>query len=534
MMRIIVTLSSLISLLLVSCNTSSTPTISWESKTWSILEGKDYLSVNNDWLKIGDNNNFVSTIESKYTNLEDGLYYLTINTKNVGNQEYCYVYTKNSSQEERRTSIPRSINNETKTVTVRGIEVINHTLNVGITSKGSSTSVLLNNIELKRETNQERKYPSLFGGAVSWLDWEEDMGSKYYDEAGNEKDALLIMKEHGCNFVRLELYNNPGEYKDPDGNYFPPKYKNPDSIFELAKRAKKLGMEIQLSFMYSDYWGNDVIPTDWNKELEKYATFAEKTEFLQGKVYEWTYSFMNRLKQENIYPRYVSIGNEIDPGILIPYGDFSSSEESKQAFYSFLNVGYKAVKEVSPSSQVVHHLACNGNDMFWENHYGSGKYFFETMINNHVNFDVIGTSFYPYWAQTDNEYATKKKLDLNDLKEWCETMIDAFDKDILIMETAINWGTPGQLANNGAYEGIFPYTPEGQRDYVLDMINTVKSVKDGRCVGSLYWDPILVKQEGIGWALYGEGQARDNVVETTTFFDYDHKVLPVLDVYKFN
>ena len=156
------------------------------------------------------------------------------------------------------------------------------------------------------------------------------------------------------------------------------------------------------------------------------------------------------------------------------------------------------------------------------------------MKDNNVNYDVIGTSFYPYWAQTDSEYAIKKKLDLNDLKQWCEMMIDDFDKDILIMETGINWGKPGQLANNGAYENIFPYTPEGQRDYVLDMINTVKSVKDGRCVGSLYWDPILVRQEGIGWALYGNGQARDNCVETTTFFDYNHKVLPVLNAYKYN
>ena len=521
---------------MTSCskNNHVSQSFTWEDKSWSIIEGKDCIVLQDEWLHLGDAGNYSIKLEHKFTDLDDGLYYLTIDSKNEGNQDYCYIYARNSENEEVKTSIPRYLNNESKTVTVRGIEVKNHTLNIGIASKGSSTNALLKDVQLKREENQNKKYHSLLGGSISWLDWEEDMGAKYYDEDGNEKDALIIMKEHGCNFVRLELYNNPGAYKDQDGNYFPSEYKNADSIFKLAQRANALNMEIQLSFMYSDYWGNDVIPADWEEGLKNYGTFSQKVEYLNDKVYEWTYSFMNRLKSSNIYPKYVSIGNEIDPGILIPYGDFYASEESKKAFCSFLNSGYKAVKDVSPSSQVVHHLGCNANDMHWSNHNGSGKYFFQTMKDNNVNYDVIGTSFYPYWAQTDSEYAIKKKLDLNDFKQWCEMMIDDFDKDILIMETGINWGKPGQLANNGAYENIFPYTPEGQRDYVLDMINTVKSVKDGRCVGSLYWDPILVRQEGIGWALYGNGQARDNCVETTTFFDYNHRVLPVLNAYKYN
>ena len=113
-------------------------------------------------------------------------------------------------------------------------------------------------------------------------------------------------------------------------------------------------------------------------------------------------------------------------------------------------------------------------------------------------------------------------------------MIDRYNKDILICESGYNWGTPRQLSNNGAYENIYPSSPSGQRDFMIDLINTVKSVKDGRCVGDLYWDPILVRQPGIGWALYDNGKARPNVVETTTFFDYEHKALPVLHAYRDN
>ena len=42
------------------------------------------------------------------------------------------------------------------------------------------------------------------------------------------------------------------------------------------------------------------------------------------------------------------------------------------------------------------------------------------------------------------------------------------------------------------------------------------------------------RKEGIGWAMYDEGKVRENCVETTTFFDFSHKALPVLNAYKYN
>lgn len=34
--------------------------------------------------------------------------------------------------------------------------------------------------------------------------------------------------------------------------------------------------------------------------------------------------------------------------------------------------------------------------------------------------------------------------------------------------------------------------------------------------------------------LYGKGSSQEKKIETTTFFDYDHKELPVLNAYKYN
>lgn len=487
-------------------------------------------------LMIGSTGEYHARLHQRIHHLVPGYYYLEVNTFHEGNEEYCYIYGKGSGQDKCMTSVPVTAKTGKWSVTtVRGIKVEQDgALEIGIEVKGKGRFSYFDGICLKFEANQAYQYPSLFGGAISWLDWEEDAGAKYYDEYGNEKDAILILKENGCNFVRLELYNNPGAYSSAEGDYFPEGYKNADAIFRLAKRADALGMKMQLSFMYSDYWGNEAIPSDWLREMDGMKSDEEKREYLTQAIYRYTRSFMTRLKEAGIYPEYVSIGNEIDGGILLPYGSSTASGESVSALAGFLNSGYKAVKEVSPNSKVVLHISCNADDMHWQGHYGMGRWFFDLMEEKRVKYDLIGTSFYPFWAQNSSEYSVKRSLDLNDLKEWSEMMTDRYDKDILIMESGYNWGVPGQLSDNGAYSGIYASSPEGQREYVIDLINTVKSVKDGRCTGCLYWDPILVRQEGVGYALYGEGKPRENVVETTTFFDYEHIALPVLKAYRYN
>jgi len=490
-----------------------------------------------DALKLGAEGDYTASAVQYICGLEPGYYYLETYALNEGNQEYCYIYARGSGQGECMTAVPRSTEENTdRPVTVRGIEVAEDgIMEVGVRSKGSGQYVRLDSFSIAYEKDQNTQYESFFGGAVSWLNWVEDMGGKYYYADGTQGDALQIMAENGCNFVRLELYNNPGRYVNERGETFPEGYKDADSIFDLARRAHSKGMKIQLSFMYSDYWGNSAIPCDWIDKIKGIDDQEQIRSILSDCIYEFTKAFMTRLAEAGIYPEYVSLGNEMNGGILEPYGCTYASEESLDTFCAFMDAGYRAVKEVSPDSLIVLHIACNADDMFWESKSGTGKWFFGLCEENGVKYDVIGTSFYPYWAQTDDRYAVKNALDNGDLVEWCNMMIDTFDKDILVMESGINWGKPGQLANNGAYKGIYPCTHEGQRDYMFDLINAIKSVKDGRCVGNLYWDPVLVKQDGIGYALWAEtGKPVANVVETTTFFGYGHQALPVLDAYNYN
>src|SRR4051794_22397538 len=48
----------------------------------------------------------------------------------------------------------------------------------------------------------------IIGADMSWVQQREESGRKY-SENGVEKDPLLILKEHGFNYIRLRVFNDP-------------------------------------------------------------------------------------------------------------------------------------------------------------------------------------------------------------------------------------------------------------------------------------------------------------------------------------
>ena len=342
-------------------------------------------------LLLNSTSNKESYVYQTITNLKNGYYYLQAQTYHYGDDDYCYLFAKNTENIEYKTMVPRFINeNEWISTTVRGIEVTDGRLTIGVRQLGNNRAYF-DDFNLYYEENQKEQYPNLQGGCISWLDWEENMGAKYYDFNNKEEDCLKILNDNGLNFVRLELHNDPGSYKDEYGNYLPSKYKNPDSIFKLCQRAASLNMDIELSFMYSSYWGNYPIPSSWDKQINEIDDFEQKITKLGDLLYSWTYSYMDRLKTSGIIPKYVSLGNEIDKGILLPYG---SSYNHPEALCYLLSKGYQAVKDVSKETKVVIHLGCNASDLHWDNKYGGGRWFFDILKDNNTPYDIIGTSFY--------------------------------------------------------------------------------------------------------------------------------------------
>lgn len=498
-------------------------------------------------------------------NLDAGIYDVTaeISADKTG----AYLYGLGTDYTKGSTAIPKTTGTNT-VVTVRGVRHGGGEFETGIVTEGDEKVTLSGNIKVEKT---DKTYNFIQGGDLTEISYIESLGGKYYDRDGNEGKPEEILAESGMNMARIRLSNNPGKGRG-DGNYYlPDGYQNLEDCLELSRRAKAAGMGIQFTFNYSDYWSNgerQIIPYDWVEEIKKELGFdikdaeflnsmtAEQKTLIQQKlgdiIYRYTFEVMTKLKEQGTVPEYVSLGNEINGGMFFPFGNTYDANMNKDRFElvwndnkdeendikcykdwnglaMMLNRGYDAVKAVSPESKVIIHLANGSKDSVF-------TWFFDEYIKAGGKFDTIGASYYPAWSNNTVQTCV----------EFCNNISAKYDKDILIMETGYNWnstkknGYAGQLADIDAYKDIYPPTLEGHSGFMAELINGLKSVDGGRCLGFLYWDPCMIHVEDrenpneslSGWAVREKDDKPDgNVVENTTLFDFDGKAIKTLDIF---
>lgn len=339
----------------------------------------------------------------------------------------------------------------------------------------------------------------LKGGDVSALTLIEQNGGKFYD-GGSAKDCMKLLKDNGFNIVRLRLYNDPGNPRfDPSKRMYPGIEDEAD-ILSLAKRAKEQGLQIQLTFHYSDYWTNG---TDQNKP-HAWASLSYPS--LKTQVYAYTKDFLQKMKDQGTTPEYVSLGNEIQAGLLYPDGSMDTPKQTAE----LLNAGAKAVREVAPEAKIIIHLDDAGNVTKY-------VWFFSEMRKYKLDYDIIGASYYPFW--------TGKSIE--EMVSWSNSVGNTFHKPILLMETGFAWdaktheGKDGQLTHNNPY-GV---SKEEQKSFMSHLFTAIAA--SGWIIGDLYWDPIFIPAGDAGWIAGGP-----NVVSNSTLFDFEGNALPVFDAYK--
>lgn len=220
-----------------------------------------------------------------------------------------------------------------------------------------------------------RVQPFYIGADISWLPAREASGRTYYD-GDVKKDALLILKENGFNQIRLRIFHNP---KAP-GGYSSQGYCGLESTLEMAKRVKAAGMSFMLDFHYSDNWadpGKQKTPAAWaNLSLPE----------LTKAVHDYTRDVLQAMKDQGTLPDMVQIGNETNPGFMLPLGSMSNFAN----FATLVNAGITATRAVGPSIKVILHIAEGGRN-------AACRSFMDRAIANNVKFDVLGLSCYTEW-----------------------------------------------------------------------------------------------------------------------------------------
>jgi arabinogalactan endo-1,4-beta-galactosidase len=357
---------------------------------------------------------------------------------------------------------------------------------------------------------------SILGADVSSLNKSEHLGGVYRDASGRPGDALRILRDHGLNWIRLRVWVNPA-----DG------YHDQSELLTMARRAQALGLSLLVDLHYSDFWadpGKQWTPAAWDG--------LSYTDLRQAFV-AYTRDAVQSLVDQGTPPALVQLGNEIDPGILWDYaGTWEGNSCADDGFGNqkcvyhhenwdhladLLSAGYAAVKDVSPSTQVMLHVS-NGGDN------GLFRWWFDNLkahAGGRLPCDVIGMSYYEYW------HGTFAQLQGN-----IDDVASRYAKDVVVAETAYPFtladadgtgniiGLPGQLAAG------YPATPAGQAANLRDVMSIVRAVPDGRGLGVFYWEATWTAVPGNGWA--PNNPASGNGWENQALWDYEGLPLPAI------
>ena len=250
--------------------------------------------------------------------------------------------------------------------------------------------------------SKSKPVDKMLGADISFLPELEAKGMKFSDK-GIEKDAIQILKDHGFNYVRLRIFNNPAA----DSGYSPGKgFCDLAHTLAMAKRVKTAGMKLLLDFHYSDFWadpGKQYKPSAW-KEMN----FTD----LKKAVYDYTKMVMEQLKAQGTPPDMVQVGNEINHGMIWPDGHIGNLDSLAQLEFAGIN----GVRAVSPSATILLHVALGGQ-------VDEAAFFIDAMLERGVPFDAIGLSYYPKWHGT-----------LGDLDYSLNTLAKKYDKDVIVVE----------------------------------------------------------------------------------------------------
>jgi arabinogalactan endo-1,4-beta-galactosidase len=435
---------------------------------------------------------YTVTTYQTLTGLTAGQYTASAWVRSGGGQSAAYLSLSNCGGSEVRANVPA---NTTWSQISVSTNVTSSQCTLGFTSNASANN-WINVDDVVFTGGTTRSALPIRGADVSTLKKNEDKGAVYFDSAGVRRDALSILRSGGVNYARLKVWVNPA-----DG------YNNRARVLQMATRVKAAGMKLLVDFHYSDSWadpGKQVKPAAWAS-----YSFTQ----LRDAVYNHTYDLCNALRAQGTPADMVQIGNEINPGMLLPTG----STNDWASLSALLTAGSTAAKAANSSTRVMLHLAEGGNNSLF-------RWWFDQATAFGVPFDVIGASYYPYWHGP----LSGLQANLND-------MASRYNKDVVVAETAYGFtlaqddSEPNIFNSTLQQAGGYPATPQGQVDELRAVFNVVRNVPGGHGLGVFYWEPTWTARAGAGWdptnPSSGDGW------ENQAMFDYNDRALPAIAVF---
>lgn len=323
-------------------------------------------------------------------------------------------------------------------------------------------------------------------------------GLPWWQDAGQAEDVLAILKDHGVNLVRvrptsappystLTLNGSSGIPATCTGNGC---YAETDAVdLDLAKRAKQLGMAVELTVLF-DGGSSNAIPGAWSSDS---LTQAETD------LYNYVKAEVEAYRSAGAMPDMVTIGNEVDTGFLgslgsptgSNFGPFAALE--KQGMQAVLD----AASDTSLGPALPPPLRCIHITPAWDL-----TNFFGYVNSNGIPYDAMCQSYYPFdhgpltAAQASAANPNNQPVEQTALTNAATTI----GKPIFVIEAAEHY--------EGGFEAADPWYPEtmaGQRQFFIDLTSVLRGLPNHLGMGLEYWDPAGVNIPGSGGYTNGDG-----------------------------
>lgn len=345
---------------------------------------------------------------------------------------------------------------------------------------------------------QAQKY---VGGDISLLPTYEEHGANYMDKDGKKiSDMLAFLKEQGLNAMRVRLFVDPslapneakGQGVRQDLEY----------VKKLGKRIKDAGLQFMLDFHYSDTWadpGQQATP----ESFKMLPALAEEL------THDYTKQCLKELNEAGATPDFIQTGNEISFGMLWDSrckveanSDWNGYTDTNwDHFTTVLKNAIQACREMCPEAKIILHTEQCANNPTLD------VAFFKRIKDNKVDYDIIGTSYYPYY----------KGLISNLDKGLTQLETNFPDKQIMVVETGC-----GYHYKMGDQDTGYPLTYDGQKDYTADLITMLKKHPN---VNGLFWWFLEANEYGLDWATK---RVTDKWYDASLFDNETGKALPAL------
>jgi len=297
----------------------------------------------------------------------------------------------------------------------------------------------------------------------------------WWKDAGTPADVLQMLKNHGINLVRLRPASMPPYATQPANG---PCIENlcyaetEAEDLDLAKRAKNLGMSVELTLFF-DGGSSASMPAQWTNDSPAQ---------LQTDLYNYVFQEIEGYRSAWAMPDLIAIGNEVDTGFLNGNDPGANFSNFAQLQIAGMNAVRAAAADTSIGAALPAPLICIHITPAWDL-----TTFFTEANSYSIPYDGICQSYYPFFhgpltsAQAAASNPNHQAVEQSVLNKAATTI----GKPIFLIEAGEHYEN-GFDSNDPWYS---PPTKTTQRQFLIDLNSVLRALPGNLEMGLAYWDP---------------------------------------------